>query len=252
MPLLEREPHIHIEDGRDGQVLIHVRHYGRVPDLTREFSPEVLRQAVNKWRRTSREDRILKAAWGLSWTGYRLVQAHLIRERALAVEFKMQRKAELKAERASWSRRSTDAQQLDEREVAKTERAAYHQQRGDDGRERESSTARPMPTKDEAELAKDQSWLDALLSPLERPFEARPETLTERAQRELAQEKSRKPKISSSERTAMQRALAEREESLRDLVEFEPKRETATQRALRESKAERAEPQPDRDRDRSR
>ena len=252
MPLIEREPHIHIEDGRDGQVSIHVRHYGRVPDLTREFSPEVLRQAVNKWRRTSREDRILKAAWGLSWTGYRLVQAHLIRERALAIEHKIGRKAERKAGRASWTRPSADTQQVDERESAKTERAAYDRQPGDNGRDRGTSMVRPVPTKDEAELAKDQSWLDALLSPLERPPSTREETLTERAQRQLAEEKSRKPKVSRNEQRAMDLALAEREESLRDLVEFKPKRETATQRALRESKAERARPQSDRDPDRSR
>lgn len=58
--------------------------------------------------------------------------------------------------------------------------------------------------------------------------------------------------ISQSEQRAMDRALAEREESLRDLVEFAPKRETAADRALRDSKAERAKPQSERDRDRSR
>lgn len=244
MPLAERDPHIHIEDGRDGQVSIHIRHYGRVPDLTREFSPEVLRQAVNKWRRTSREDRILKAAWGLSWTGFRLVQTHLIRERALAIEHKMQLKAERKAGRASWSRQRAEEQQLDDRQPARSERAESQRQQATPERA-------PTPTKDEAERAKEQSWLDALLEPLERP-NARPETLTERAQRELTEAKANQPKVGRSEQRAMDRALAEREESLRDLVEFTPKRESAVERALRESQAERAQPQPERDRDRSR
>lgn len=244
MPLLEREPHIHIEDGHNGQVSIHIRHYGRVPDLTREFSPEVLRQAVNKWRRTSREHRILKAAWGLSWTGYRLVQTHLIRERALAIEHKMQLKAERKASRASWSRQRAEEQQHDDRAPARSERAESQRQRGQPERT-------PIPTKDEAERAKEQSWLDALLEPLERP-DARPETLTERANRELAEAKANRPKVGRSEQRAMDRALAEREESLRDLVEFTPKRETAIDRALQDTKAERAQPQPERDRDRSR
>lgn len=237
MPLAEREPHIHIEDGRDGHVSIHVRHYGRVPDLTREFSPEVLRQAVNKWRRTTREDRILKAAWGLSWTGYRLVQTHLIRERALAIEHKMQLKAERKASRASWSRQRAEEQQLEEREPARSERAESQRQRG-------SPERAPTPTKDEAERAKEQSWLDALLEPLERP-DARPETLTQRANRELKEVRARAPKVSRAEQKAMQRAHAEREESLRDLVEFTPqpeKRPSLTEKARQEAGAARAEP----------
>ena len=244
MPLAEREPHIHIEDGRDGHVSIHIRHYGRVPNLTREFSPEVLRQAVNKSRRSAREDRILKAAWGLSWTGYRLVQTHLIRERALAIEHKMQLKAERRDQRASWTRQRAEEQHHQDREPARSERADSQLQRGAPDRA-------PKPTKDEAERAKEQSWLDALLEPLERP-DARPETLTERANRELAEAKANRPKVTRSEQRAMDRALAEREESKRDLVEFTPKRETAVDRALKETKAGRAQPQPDRDRDRSR
>lgn len=248
MPLLEREPHIHIEDGRDGHVSISISHYGRVPNLTREFSPEVLRQAVNKWRRTSREDRIMKAAWGLSWTGYRLVQTHLIRERALAIEHKMQLKAERRDRRASWSRQRAEEQQLEDREPARSERANTQP-------ERWRPSHAPTPTKDEAERAKDQSWLDALLEPLERPAETRPETLTERANRELSEAKANRPKTSRSEQRAMDRALAEREESLRDLVEFTPKRDghvSAIDKAVRETKAEKAEPQPEQDRDRSR
>lgn len=240
MSLHEREPHIHIEDGHGGRVSINVTHYGRVPDLTREFSSDVVRQAVNKWRRSSREHRILNAARGLSWTAYRLVEAHLIRERCLAVEYKLERKAE----RASWSRPSADAQQPDERDVRRVERAEL------DAQQRERTPIR-VPTKDEAERANDQSWLDALLSHIERPdVPERTETLTERAQRELAETKARKPKDGRSERRAMTRALAEREESLRDLVEVTPQRDTAIDRAMRDTQAERAQPQRERDRSR--
>lgn len=247
MPLLPREPFVDIQDGNAGRVSIRIQHYGQIPDLRLEFSPEVLRQAVNKWRRTTREHEILTAARKLSPTAFRIVEAHLIRERALAVEQKLA----AKARRASWSQRRDAEPQRDERDSPVSERAEYDAQRDAGSRSERSKSEVAAKGRDEQA----DSWWDVLTGKDDLPAwtpDFVQETPTKRAQRELAEEKSRKPKVSRSERTAIQRALAEREESLRDLVEFEPKRETATQRALRESKAERAEPQPDRDRDRSR
>lgn len=247
MPLLPREPFVDIQDGNAGRVAIRIHHYGQVPDIRLEFSPEVLRQAVNKWRRTTREHQILTAARKLSPTAYRIVEAHLIRERALEVEHKIA----AKARRASWSQRRDAKPQQEEREQPVRERAEY-----DPLRDAGERSDRPKAVASEKVLdERADSWWDVLTGKDDLPEwtpDFVPETLTERAQRELAEEKSRKPKVSRSERTAIQRALAEREESLRDLVEFEPQRQTATQKALRESNAERAQPQPERDRDRSR
>lgn len=242
MPLLEREPHIHIQDGHDGKVAISVRHYGRVPNLALEFSPEVLSQAVNKWRRTSREHRILTAASKLSWTAYRVVEAHLIRERALKVELKL----EAKARRASWTRPRAEEPQHESHYKSIHERAEYDRQR--DGP--------PHKLKEQAQPSRDHSdsWFDALLEPLERP-DAREsvETLTQQANRELREAKARQPKVSQSERKAMQRELTDREESLRDLVEFKPDQELSlTEIVRREAQIERPVSRPSRSRDRGR
>lgn len=253
MPLLPREPFIEIHDDHTGRVAIHVQHYGRVPDLALEFSPEVLRQAVNKWGRTPREHRILTAARKLSPTAFRVVEAHLIRERALAVEQKLAQKSS----RASWSQPRAEEPHSSERENPTVERAEHSPEHDRTPaplqRQRSSSPDRRAGTGDRVadarrpELPRSQQHADP-------PRRSRPETLTERAQRELEETKARRPKPSRSERTAIQRALAEREESLRDLVEFIPARprETLTEKARRTTAAEPAKPQPGRDRDRSR
>lgn len=258
MPFLPRQPHIDIQDGNNGRVSIHVRHYGRVPDLTAEFSPEVLRRAVNKWRRTSREHRILTAARKLSPTAFRLVEAHLIRERALAVEVKLERKALRQAQRASWSQRRAELPHDAERDRGVVENAEYDQQRDGPARELRGEGEKTADVREHSAANREDSWLDALLEPLERPQEperTEPETLTQQANRELRETKDREPKISRSERKAMQRELAEREESLRDLVEFtpQPNREPSlTETVRREAGIERSEPRRGRTRDRER
>lgn len=246
MPLPVREPFIEISDDPSGRVAIHIQHYGRVPDLASEFSPEVLRQAVNKWGRTPREHRILTAARKLSPTAFRIVEAHLIRERALVIQHNMERKTS----RPSWSQSRTEEPQPAERETPTVERAEYHDQRaGRDDRlqpQRTSAAVRaPAPRERSSDARK------PALPPQQR---SRSETLTERAQRELQEAKAQRPKPSRAERTAIQRALDERQESLRDLVEFTPPRprETLTEKARKQSNAQPAQPRPDRDRDRSR
>ncbi len=233
MPLLPREPHVDIQDGHNGYVSIRIQHYGQVPDLKLEFSPEVLRQAVNKWRRTTREHQILTAARQLSPTAFRIVEAHLIRERALKVEQKLA----IRTWRASWAQRRADAQQEREADAMREERAEFRPQR---------DVSRP-----EAPVAKARAEVDRSVSRIAGRDEVPDrtpiahETLTQRANRELAEAKAKAPKVSRAERKEMQRALTEREESLRDLVEFTPQPErqlTLTERARQEAGVPRAEP----------
>lgn len=258
MPLLEREPHIHIQDGHGGRIAIRVQHYGRVPNLNLEFSPEVLHRAVNKWRRTSREHRILTAARKLSPTAFRLVEAHLIRERALAVEVKLERKALRQAQRASWSQRRAEPPHETDRDKGTVENAEYDQQRDGPARRLRGEGEKTADVREHSAVDREDSWLDALLEPLEPPQEperAEAETLTQQANRELREAKAREPKVSRSERKAMQRALAEREESLRDLVEFTPqsnREPSLTETVRREAGIERSEARRGRTRDRER
>lgn len=215
-------PHVAIQYA-GGRVSISVEHYGRVPDLSLEFSEDVLRRAVNKFRRTKQEHRILIAARQLSPIARRCVEAHIIRARAIQIEMKLQ----AKAARARRPRLRAEEPQAEERADRQVERAEYDRQRD------AKDLLRSPPRLSLLHHSRDSWWGD-----VQRPTAAktsRPETLTQRANRRLQEAKASRPKVGWAERREMQRALAEREESLRDLVEFkpqhEPKQPTLTQRA---------------------
>jgi len=87
----EKLPLIKIIERPGKPVTIRVFHYGRIPNILNHFPDAVLRRAVNK-SRTREEHRILKAARSLSRTGYRIVEQHLIFQRALKVQDELQRK----------------------------------------------------------------------------------------------------------------------------------------------------------------
>lgn len=84
-PLEEKYPLIKIIERPGKRMAIRVFHYGRIPDILNQFPDAVLRRAVNK-SRTREEHRILKAARSLSRTGYRIVEQHLIYQRAVKVQ----------------------------------------------------------------------------------------------------------------------------------------------------------------------
>lgn len=241
MPSPQLAPFIEIRETDGNLHSIHVQHYGRVPDLSQEFSPDVLHEAVNKWRRTSREHRILTEARRLSPEAFRIVEAHLIRERALVIEHKRASRSM----RASWSQARGEEPRAENHPQPTQERVAFDGQRG---------TRSPLqpPNPDVTD-----SWFDVLTGKDSLPEwtpDYVPETLTQRAQRELEEAKASRPKPSRAERRAMQQALEEREESLRDLVEFtpQPARDTLTQRAMRDTAAAPAREDRNRDKDRSR
>lgn len=215
-------PHVAIQYA-GGRVSISVEHYGRVPDLSLEFSEDVLRRAVNKFRRTTQEHRILLAARKLSPIARQCVEAHIIRARALQIEMKLQ----AKAARAKRPRLRAEEPQAEERADRQVERAEYDPQRDAKNRPRSS------PRLSLLHHSRDSWWGE--VQPPKAAEKPRPETLTQRANRRLQEAKASKPKVSWAERREMQRAHAEREESLRDLVEFkpqpEPKQLTLTQRA---------------------
>lgn len=76
----DREPAFYVRDEPGQKVSIRVVHYGRIPNLTRHFPPDVYKKAVDRFR-SSREHRILTAARGLSPTAYRVVEEMLIHQR---------------------------------------------------------------------------------------------------------------------------------------------------------------------------
>lgn len=241
----QHHPHVAIKFTGQG-VSIHVEHYGRVPDLSAEFTADVLRRAVNKFRRTTQENRILIAARKLSPIARRCVEAHIIRARAVQIEMKLQGKTA----RARQQRIRAEEPQREERTPRVVEQAEYD-------RQRDAKDLRPAgPRMSYIHHSRDD-WRDQVQKPkaVEHP---RAETLTERANRRLADAKAQAPKVSRAERREIQRALAEREESLRDLVEFTPQPEkrgpTLTERAAERAKLpdnpDRGSPQRERERSR--
>lgn len=231
----QHHPHVAIKLA-DGRVSIHVEHYGRVPDLSAEFSADVLRRAVNKFRRTRQENRILIAARNLSPVARRCVEAHIIRARALKIEMKLQ----AKAARAKPQRLRAEEPQGDERAVGVVEKAEYD-------RQRDAKDLLPAGPRMSFIHHSRDDWRDQMKKP-KADERGRVATLTERANRRLQEAKAQAPKISRAERRSMQQALAEREDGLRDLVEFKPqsdqRRPTLTERA-----AERAQLPPQAERD---
>lgn len=214
MPLAPRHPQVTIQDCGDGRIDIHVHHYGRVPDLRADFSDDVLSKAVNKWRRTSREHEILTAARKLSPTAYRIVEAHLIRERALRIEFGPTWQDVARILVFGKPETNEKAERIDER-------AEFDPRRDLAPREVQvERKAEPQPV----ERATDD-WFEALFIPKKQPEVAPPDRyaqLTAEANRALQEAKDKAPKISRAERKEMDRAHAEREEELRDLREFTP------------------------------
>ncbi|MBS0234233.1 MAG: hypothetical protein JSR99_12205 [Proteobacteria bacterium] len=87
----EKYPLIKIIDRPGKPIAIRVFHYGHIPNILNQFPDAVLRRAVNKGR-TREEHRILKAARGLSRTAYRIVEQHVIYQRALKVQDELWRK----------------------------------------------------------------------------------------------------------------------------------------------------------------
>lgn len=88
----EKFPLIKILERPGKPIAIRVFYYDRIPNILNHFPDAVLRRAVNKGR-TREEDRILKAARSLSRIGYRIVEQHVIYQRALKVQEQMRREA---------------------------------------------------------------------------------------------------------------------------------------------------------------
>lgn len=78
-------PLIQIIDRPGRPVAIRVFHYERSSNILNQFPDAVIRRAVNKGR-TRDEDRLLKAARSLSRPGYRIVERHVIYQRALKIQ----------------------------------------------------------------------------------------------------------------------------------------------------------------------
>lgn len=78
-------PIIQMIDRPGKPLAIRVFHYERSSNVLNQFPDAVLRRAVNKGR-TREEDRLLKAARSLSRPGYRIVERHVIYQRALKIQ----------------------------------------------------------------------------------------------------------------------------------------------------------------------
>lgn len=215
-----QEPAIQIREEPGKPVEIRVRHYGRVPDLTSRFSPEVRLQAVNKLR-TRREQAILSAARGLSPMAYKVVEEFLFAERCALLQHKLDVKKRVGA--------------LEDR-VAREQQGWVLAPGLEDG-PNEPSNLVEEHTKGSAREADDRT------EPSEPARDKKPprrehiahRLAREAAERAKAEQPEPMPKMSRKERKESDRILAKQDEDrLSDAREFKPRKEHIAERLARE------------------
>jgi hypothetical protein len=91
-PSDEGLPFIKISRRPGEPIAIRVHHYGRVSSILNHFPDAVLVRAVNK-SRTREEDQILNAARSLSGVARRIVEQHVIYQRAVKIQEQMHQTA---------------------------------------------------------------------------------------------------------------------------------------------------------------